>query len=123
MGKSGSFPRSGCQGDAPYPVDHARAHQAIRRGGESRTVELDKEIAVSGERISELVALDDVLTSLAKLSQRQSEVVEMRYFGGLSVEETAQALRVSPETVMRDWRAAKAWLSAQLNSPGALWTF
>jgi RNA polymerase sigma factor (TIGR02999 family) len=96
-------------------VDHARAHCAIRRGGESGILQLDEAIALSSERLAELVALDDALTDLAKLSPRQNEVVEMRYFGGFSVEETAEALTMSPETVMRDWRAAKAWLYLQLS--------
>jgi DNA-directed RNA polymerase specialized sigma24 family protein len=79
-----------------------------------RPLPLDGAIVVSGERLGELVTLDDALTDLAKLNSRQSQVVELRYFAGLSVEETAQTLKISPETVMRDWRAAKAWLYAHL---------
>lgn len=100
-------------------VDHARARRAVRRGGEIRLVPLKEGIELSDERLADLVALDDSLTKLASLSRRQSDVVEMRYFGGLSVEETAQALEISPETVMRDWRAAKAWLYAQLSGSEA----
>lgn len=97
-------------------VDHARAHLTERRGGRGyRAVTLDEAIVISGERLAEIVALDDALTDLFKLSPRQSRVVELRYFGGLSVEETAAALKVSPETVMRDWRAAKSWLYRQLS--------
>jgi RNA polymerase sigma factor (TIGR02999 family) len=97
-------------------VDHARANQAARRGGSSgHAVRLDEGIAVSTERLAEIVALDDALADLFKLSPRQGQVVELRYFGGLSVEETAVTLKVSPETVMRDWRAAKSWLYTQLN--------
>jgi RNA polymerase sigma-70 factor, ECF subfamily len=91
-------------------VDHARAHQTDKRGGEKHTLPLDEAIVVSGERMAEIVALHDALTDLAKLNPRQSQVVELKYFGGLSVEEIAQTLKVSPQTVMRDWRAAKAWL-------------
>jgi RNA polymerase sigma-70 factor (ECF subfamily) len=97
-------------------VDHARALRRDKRGGEKRAVPLDEAVVVSSERLAEIVSLDDVLTDLAKLHPRQSQVVELRYFGGLSVEETAEALQVSPETVMRDWRAAKAWLNGQLSS-------
>jgi len=96
-------------------VDHARARQSDRRGGEKRFVPLDESRVVSGERAAEIVALDDALADLGKLHPRQSKVVELKYFGGLSVEETAEALQVSPETVMRDWRAAKAWLHRRLS--------
>lgn len=96
-------------------VDHARTHQAAKRGGEQDPLPLDEAIAISGERAAELVALDDALSDLAKLNLRQSEIVELKYFGGLSVEETAETVGVSPETVMRDWRIAKAWLYKQLS--------
>jgi RNA polymerase sigma factor (TIGR02999 family) len=95
-------------------VDHARAHRTAKRGGQRPAVPLEEAIVISGERREEILALDDALTDLAKLNPRQSSVVELRYFGGLSVEETAEALHVSPETVMRDWRAAKAWLYKEL---------
>jgi len=77
-------------------------------------VRLDEGVVASSERMAGLIALDDALTDLAKLHPRQSEVVELRFFGGLSVEETAGMLKVSPETVMRDWRAAKACLHQEL---------
>ena len=96
-------------------VDYARARTTAKRGGEARAVSLDEAALVSGERAAELVALDDALTELAQLSSRQSRVVELRYFGGLSVTETAEALKVSPDTVTRDWNQAKAWLYLALN--------
>jgi len=96
-------------------IDHARASHAAKRGGERHAIPLDEAILISDERMADFVALDDALTDLAKLNPRQSEVIELRYFGGLSVEETAQILKTSPETVMRDWRAAKAWLYRELS--------
>jgi RNA polymerase sigma factor (TIGR02999 family) len=98
-------------------VDYARARHAAKRfGSGEREVRLDEGVIVSGEHITEIVALDDALKDLAKLNPRQSEVVELKYFGGLTVEEIAKALSVSPETVMRDWRAAKAWLYRELSN-------
>jgi RNA polymerase sigma factor (TIGR02999 family) len=96
-------------------VDHARARRSAKRGGAERPVTLDEGIHTSGERMAGLIALDDALADLAKLHPRQSQVVELRFFAGLSVEETAVILKVSPDTVMRDWRAAKAWLESELN--------
>jgi RNA polymerase sigma factor (TIGR02999 family) len=95
-------------------VDHARARLASKRGGKHQELPLDEGIIISRERLASIVALDDALTDLAKLNARQTEVVELRYFGGFNVEETADALKVSRDTVMRDWRAAKAWLHIQL---------
>ena len=95
-------------------VDHARSRQASKRGGGWQTVPLDEGIAISDERLAGLIALDDALSRLSKLHPRQSEVIELRFFGGLGVEETAAILQVSPETVMLDWRAAKAWLHKEL---------
>jgi RNA polymerase sigma factor (TIGR02999 family) len=100
-------------------VDHARARQAAKRGGAARAVTLDEAAAVSVEEAAELVALDDALESLAAFDQRKSRVVEMKYFGGLTVEETAEALQVSPETVARDWRLARTWLLRELSKTGA----
>ena len=100
-------------------VDYARASCAAKRGGEQKPVALEDELVISDERMPEVVALDDALTALAKLHARQAQVVELRFFGGWSVEETAQALRVSQETVARDWRAAKAWLYRELERRGA----
>ena len=96
-------------------VDYARARQAAKRGGETRVVSLEEAAVVSAERASELVALDDALAELAQLSPRQSRVVELRYFGGLSGAETAQVLQVSTDTVTRDWNQAKAWLLREMS--------
>ncbi|MCI0390388.1 MAG: sigma-70 family RNA polymerase sigma factor [Acidobacteria bacterium] len=91
-------------------VDYARARHTAKRGGEARTVSLEEAAIVSAERAAELVALDDALQELARLSPRQGQVVELRYFGGMSVAETAEALKVSTDTITRDWNQAKAWL-------------
>jgi RNA polymerase sigma factor (TIGR02999 family) len=96
-------------------VSMARARHANKRGGEARHVSLDEALVVSEERAAELVALDDAMNELAALDPRRSRVVELRYFGGLSVEETAEVLKISPETVMREWKRAKAWLYTELN--------
>lgn len=96
-------------------VSMARARQADKRGGEARQVSLDEAPAISRERAAELVALDDAMNELAALDRRRSQVVELRYFGGLSVEETAEVLNISPDTVMRDWKRAKAWLKTVLS--------
>lgn len=91
-------------------IDHARAHHYAKRGGDVIKVSLGKAIDVSKERAAELVSLDDALTALAEIDPRKSQVVELRFFGGMSVEETAEVLNVSPVTVMRDWSTARAWL-------------
>lgn len=96
-------------------VDRARARRSAKRGGGQHPVTLDEGLAASSERARELIALDDALGELEALHARQAKVIELRFFGGLSVEETAGILAVSAETVMRDWRAAKAWLSRALN--------
>ncbi len=96
-------------------VDYARSRRYAKRGGGAAPVPLDEAAVVSGERAAELVALDDALEALAKVDPRKSRVVEMRYFGGLSVEETAEVLKVSVDTVMRDWRLAKTWLLRELS--------
>jgi RNA polymerase sigma-70 factor (ECF subfamily) len=90
-------------------VEHARRHN-LKRGGGAQKVSLDEAAMVGAERATELVALDDAMNELARLDPRKVQVVEMRFFGGLSVEETAEVLRVSPVTVLRDWSTAKAWL-------------
>jgi len=95
-------------------VDYARARQTAKRGG-ARPLSLDETAFVSEERAAELVALDAALEELAQLSPRQGQVVELRYFGGMSMVETAEALRVSPDTVTRDWNHAKAWLYRALS--------
>ena len=96
-------------------VSMARARHANKRGGEARQVSLDEALVISEERAAELVALDEAMNELAALDPRRSRVVELRHFGGLSVEETAEVLNISPETVMRDWKRAKAWLYTVLN--------
>jgi RNA polymerase sigma factor (TIGR02999 family) len=96
-------------------VDHARTRQAAKRGGAAQPVSLNEAAAVSVERAAELVALDDALETLAAFDRRKSQVVELKYFGGLTVEETAKALHVSPETVARDWRLARTWLLRELS--------
>ena len=96
-------------------VDAARARGYQKRGGGAETVSLDEALLVSGEPRQDLIALDDALNALAAFDLRKSQVVEMRFFGGLSVEETAEALHVSADTVMRDWRLAKVWLARELS--------
>jgi RNA polymerase sigma factor (TIGR02999 family) len=95
-------------------VDHARARRSLKRGGEARPVELDEQLLVAGGPDRDLVSLDDALRVLAALDERKVRVVEMRFFGGLSVEETAEVLGVSPQTVLRDWRLAKVWLLREM---------
>ena len=94
-------------------VDHVRRHN-LKRGGDVLHVSLDETPMVGGERLADLVALDDAMNLLGKLDPRKVQVVEMRFFGGLSVEETAEVLKVSAVTVMRDWSTAKAWLYREL---------
>ena len=96
-------------------VDHARSRHYAKRGGGALQVSLDEAMLVSPERAADVVAVDEALTALARFDQRKSQVVEMRFFGGLSIEETAEALAVSPGTVMRDWTLAKAWLHREIN--------
>ena len=91
-------------------VDHARSRQYLKRGGGAQRVSLDKALMVSTDRDGDLLALDAALERLGAIDPRKSKVVELRFFGGLSVEETAAALDVSAVTVMREWRLAKAWL-------------
>ena len=98
-------------------VDFARSRGYQKRGGGVQKVSFDEGLVVSNERGTDLVALDDALSALAAVDMRKSQVIEMRFFGGLSVEETAEALHVSPETVMRDWKLAKAWLLRELSRP------
>jgi len=99
-------------------VDAARARGARKRGGTSPRVSLDESLLPAPERGASLVALDDALTTLASVDPRKSQVVELRYFAGLSVAETAAVLGVSAETVQRDWRVAKAWLLREVAGGG-----
>jgi RNA polymerase sigma factor (TIGR02999 family) len=95
-------------------VDHAKSHHRAKRGGGARKVSLEEAIGVTDERAAGLVMLDEALSRLGELDERKSRVVELRYFGGLSVEETAEVLQVSVNTVLRDWKLAKAWLYNQI---------
>ena len=97
-------------------VDYARSRNYAKRGGEALIVELDEAAIVAKKQVADLVALDDALQDLAAIDPRKSRIVEMRYFGGMSVEETASVLGVAPITVMREWSAAKAWLLRQMSA-------
>ena len=94
-------------------VEHARRHN-LKRGGGVQHVSLEEAAMVGGKRAADLVALDEAMNALARLDPRKMQVVEMRFFGGLSVEETAEVLKVSPVTVMRNWSTARAWLYREL---------
>jgi RNA polymerase sigma factor (TIGR02999 family) len=91
-------------------VDYARSRRSAKRGGEAWQVTFDEDLIVQDERSADVVALDEALNELAKIDDRKRKVVELRFFGGLSIEETAEVLAVSPGTVMRDWTLSKAWL-------------
>ena len=95
-------------------LDQARRRRAAKRGDGAIRVDLDAEVVAGETRHGALIALDDALEELARVDERRARVVEMRYFGGLSVEETAAALHVSADTVMRDWKIARAWLTARI---------
>ena len=97
-------------------VDYARSRNSAKRGGAAERVSLAAAEGLAVERAPDLVALDDALDALAKIDERKSRVVELRFFGGLSVEETAEVLKVSPDTVMRDWRLAKSILLHELET-------
>jgi RNA polymerase sigma factor (TIGR02999 family) len=96
-------------------VDFARSRNYLKRGGKEHHISLDETLLISTQKGTDLVALDDALNALSKVDSRKSKVVEMRFFGGMSVEETAEALNISPETVMRDWKTAKVWLLRELS--------
>ena len=95
-------------------IDHARRRQYVKHGGEAQHVPLEAASLMASERAAELIALDEALEELARLDPRKARVVELRYFGGLSLEETAEAVGLSLMTVRRDWQAAKAWLYRRL---------
>ena len=99
-------------------VDHARRHQAEKRGGFRQKLTLDEAVDYSHTRDVDLVKLDEALTALAQFDARQSRVVELRFFGGLTIEETAEALGISPATVKVDWSMAKAWLRREIGGGG-----
>ena len=98
-------------------IDHARRHRAGKRGGENENLQLEESIViVADEKTMDLIRLDEALKDLAKFDEFKSRLVELRYFGGLSVEETAEVLQVSAITVKRHWRMAKAWLAEAINN-------
>lgn len=97
-------------------VDHARARRTAKRDGALRRVPLEGPLLVAPERPEDLIALNDALDRLAEFDERQSRVVELRYFGGLTLDETAEALSLSPSTVKREWRVARAWLHREVTT-------
>ena len=99
-------------------VDHARSRRYQKRGGGAQRESFDEEVTIAAAPGTDLVALDDALQALAAIDRRKSDVIELRFFAGLSVEETAAALDVSTSTVLRDWRLARAWLLKELDSGG-----
>jgi RNA polymerase sigma-70 factor, ECF subfamily len=100
-------------------VDHARADQAAKRGGGWQRISLDGNLAPSGGGMVDMIALDDALKGLAELDERQAQIVELRFFGGLTVDEVADVVGVSRSTVEEDWRMARAWLSRRLSGERA----
>jgi RNA polymerase sigma factor (TIGR02999 family) len=100
-------------------VDHARARRSQKRGGHAARVTFDEALVVTNEPSQDFVALHDALEALATFDERKSRVIELRFFGGLTVEETGSVLNVSPDTVMRDWRLAKAWLQREMRGDGS----
>lgn len=99
-------------------VQYARSHRAAKRGGSGYKLSLDEAAGVSREPDMDLVALDDALNTLAAIDPQQSRIVELRFFGGLTIEETAQVLGISPATVKREWTVAKAWLRSEMVGGG-----
>jgi RNA polymerase sigma-70 factor, ECF subfamily len=97
-------------------VDHARSRQSAKRGGAARPVSFDDGLLVSDERSAEVVGVHEALERLAEFDSRKGQIVELRFFGGLSIDETAEVLSVSPGTVMRDWTLAKAWLRREMST-------
>ena len=97
-------------------VDYARQRRYAKRGGGAREISLDDALVVSDERSAEVVNVHEALERLAEFDERKSQIVELRFFGGLSIEETAEVLAVSPGTVMRDWTLAKAWLRREMTN-------
>jgi len=106
-------------------VDAARARASVKRGGRAERVDHPTDVDydqipdLSSQRDRELIAVDDALEALARMDPRKTRVIELRFFGGLSVEETAAVLRISPQSVMRDWKLAKAWLARELGNAGS----
>ncbi len=100
-------------------VDYARNRRYAKRGGDARQVTLNEDLIVPDQRSADVIALDEALNELANIDDRKRKVVELRFFGGLSIEETAEVLAVSPGTVMRDWTLAKAWLKRAMTQENA----
>jgi RNA polymerase sigma factor (TIGR02999 family) len=96
-------------------IDHARKHRYAKRGGGARKISLDDVAVISDERAADLLALDEALFSLASIDSQQSRIVELRFFGGLTIEETAEVLKLSVDMVKREWSTAKAWLFREMN--------
>jgi RNA polymerase sigma factor (TIGR02999 family) len=101
-------------------VDHARGHASQKRGGKAQMVSLDEAAVISQEQASEVIALDEALQGLAAIDPQQSRIVELRFFGGLSVDETAEVLSLSPATIKREWSSAKLWLHREISKRDAL---
>ena len=97
-------------------VDHARTRNYAKRGGGAPRLPLDEAKALTEQKAAQLVALDDALNDLAALDPRRGQIIELRFFGGLSLDETAEVMKVSPSTVQREWRAAKAWLRRSMST-------
>jgi RNA polymerase sigma factor (TIGR02999 family) len=97
-------------------VDHARRHGAGKRGGDARRVEMDDELSIVAGKLEDVIAIDEALQRLAEIDPRQSRLVELRFFAGLNVEEAAEIMGISPKTIKREWRSAKAWLHRELDT-------
>jgi len=96
-------------------LDHARRHHAEKRGGlDARRVEMDDQLSIAADKLEDVLAIDEALERLAQIDARQSRLVELRFFAGLNVEEAAEVMGISPKTVKRDWRSARAWLHREL---------
>ena len=103
-------------------VDHARARLAEKRGGRDLRLTLDEAIEIPAGHEFHLVAIDDALTSLSHMDEQQGRIVELRFFGGLTIEETSEVLAISPSTVKRDWILAKTWILRELTAPSRAWS-
>ena len=114
MAKPGALLCGGGSVDAAYPVDIARARLGPRRGGGAAETTLDEAFVFRPDKSRDLLQLDEALTTLAEMDPRKSRIVELRFFGGLSVEETAAVLQISDRTVLREWNLARAWLYREI---------
>ncbi len=101
-------------------LDAARARAAAKRGGGNMRITFDEEQVAVSNQAAELIAIDDALETLKKVDPRKAQVVELRFFGGLSVEETAEVLGISPQSIKRDWKLARAWLLQEIGGPAVL---